>query len=80
MSDNTTGLFGDLATDLYIGGTTVPAAGGRRFDVVDPATGQTITTVADASVEDAIAAIDAAEDGPPLPRASGPRSCGAPSS
>jgi succinate-semialdehyde dehydrogenase/glutarate-semialdehyde dehydrogenase len=48
-------------TDLYIGGKTVAAAGGRRFDVVDPATGATITTVADASVQDAITAIDAAE-------------------
>ena len=62
MSDNTIGLFSDLATDLYIGGRAVQAAGGHRFDVVDPATGQTIATVADASVEDAIAAIDAADE------------------
>ncbi len=62
MSDTTADLVRDLATDLYIGGKAVQAAGGRRFDVVDPATGQTITTVADASVDDAIAAIDAADE------------------
>jgi len=73
MSDNTTGPFGDLATDLYIGGKAVPATGGRRFDVVDPATGRTITTVADAGVEDAIAAIDAAEEAAPAWAATPPR-------
>jgi hypothetical protein len=26
-----------LPTDLYIGGTAIPAATGRRFDVLDPA-------------------------------------------
>ena len=62
MSDTTADLVRDLATDLYIGGKAVQAKGNRRFDVVDPATGQTITTVADASVEDAIAAIDAADE------------------
>jgi len=62
MSDTTADLVRDLATDLYIGGKAVQAKGNRRFDVVDPATGQTITTVADAKVEDAIAAIDAADE------------------
>ena len=27
-----------LLTDLYIGGTAIPAAAGGRFDVLDPAT------------------------------------------
>jgi succinate-semialdehyde dehydrogenase/glutarate-semialdehyde dehydrogenase len=54
-------LLRTLVTDLYIGGKPVPAAGDSRFDVVDPATGATIATVSDASVEDAITAIDAAE-------------------
>jgi succinate-semialdehyde dehydrogenase/glutarate-semialdehyde dehydrogenase len=49
-------------TDLYIGGAAVPAARGRRFDVVNPASGATITTVADASVADAIVAVDAADE------------------
>ncbi|MFR9779556.1 NAD-dependent succinate-semialdehyde dehydrogenase [Micromonospora sp. MS34] len=51
----------DLLTDLYVGGKGVPAADGGRFDVVDPATGSVITTVADGTVQDAIAAVDAAE-------------------
>jgi succinate-semialdehyde dehydrogenase/glutarate-semialdehyde dehydrogenase len=51
----------DLLTDLWIGGKAVPASEGGRFDVLDPATGQVLTTVADGSVDDAIAAVDAAE-------------------
>jgi succinate-semialdehyde dehydrogenase / glutarate-semialdehyde dehydrogenase len=54
-------LTSGLLTDLYIGGKAVPAAEGRRFDVLDPSTGTLIATVADASVDDAIAAVDAAE-------------------
>src|SRR6195952_2902708 len=50
-----------LLTDLFIDGKAVPAAGGGRFDVFDPATGEVITTVADGSVEDAITAVDAAD-------------------
>ena len=73
MSDHTEDLLHALVTDLYIGGAAVPAAGGRRFGVVDPATGQTITTVADASVEDAIAAIDAADEAAPAWAATAPR-------
>jgi len=73
MSDKTTDPLGDLATDLYIGGKAVQAAGDRRFDVVDPATGRTIATVADASVSDAIAAIDAADEAAPAWAATAPR-------
>jgi succinate-semialdehyde dehydrogenase/glutarate-semialdehyde dehydrogenase len=51
----------DLLTDLYVGGKVVPASDGGRFDVLDPSTGQVITSVADGTVEDAIAAVDAAE-------------------
>jgi succinate-semialdehyde dehydrogenase/glutarate-semialdehyde dehydrogenase len=39
----------------------VAASDGGRFDVVDPATGQVLTSVADAMVEDALLAVDAAE-------------------
>ena len=53
--------FDYLLTDLWIGGKPVGASDGGRFDVLDPATGQMLTTVADGSVEDAIAAVDAAE-------------------
>jgi succinate-semialdehyde dehydrogenase / glutarate-semialdehyde dehydrogenase len=50
----------DLLTDLYIGGTAVPAISGHRFDVLDPATAGVIATVADGGVQDALAAVDAA--------------------
>ena len=50
----------DLPTDLYIGGKAVHAADGGRFDVLDPATGEVVTTVADGTVTDALAAVDAA--------------------
>lgn len=48
-------------TDLFVGGEWRPAASGKRFAVVNPATEATIAEVADASVEDAVLAIDAAE-------------------
>src|SRR3954467_13850438 len=48
------------ATDLFVGGKWVRASSGDRFDVFDPSTGATITSVADGSVADAIAAVDAA--------------------
>lgn len=51
----------DLRTDLYIGGRWVPAAEGGRFDVLDPATGDVIAQVADGGVDDARAAVDAAD-------------------
>jgi succinate-semialdehyde dehydrogenase / glutarate-semialdehyde dehydrogenase len=73
MSDKNTDLLHGLLTDLYIGGKAVPAADGRRFEVVDPATGQMITTVADASVQDAIAAVDSADDAAPAWAATPPR-------
>ena len=38
----------DLPTDLFVGGSWVSAASGRRFDVENPATGEIIATVADA--------------------------------
>lgn len=51
----------DVPTDLFLGGAWRPAAGGRRFDVLDPASGATLASVADADVSDALAAVDAAE-------------------
>jgi betaine-aldehyde dehydrogenase len=45
---------------MYIDGKWLDAAEGRRFDVVDPATGETFATVPDAQEQDAEAAIDAA--------------------
>lgn len=51
----------DVPTDLFVGGVWGPAAGGRRFDVLDPASGSTLASVADADIDDAVAALDAAE-------------------
>jgi succinate-semialdehyde dehydrogenase / glutarate-semialdehyde dehydrogenase len=61
MGDFTLEQIADLPLDLLIGGKAVPASDDGRFDVVDPATGDVITTVADGTVADAIAAVDAAE-------------------
>jgi succinate-semialdehyde dehydrogenase/glutarate-semialdehyde dehydrogenase len=49
-----------VPTGLYIGGAWRPATGGRTLPVVDPATEQVLTEIADASPEDAVAALDAA--------------------
>jgi succinate-semialdehyde dehydrogenase/glutarate-semialdehyde dehydrogenase len=51
----------DLPLDLWVGGRTRPAAGGGRFDVLDPATGDVIASVADGGVDDAMACVDAAD-------------------
>lgn len=45
---------------LYIGGAWREASSGATFAVEDPATGEVIATVADASADDACAAVDAA--------------------
>jgi succinate-semialdehyde dehydrogenase/glutarate-semialdehyde dehydrogenase len=45
---------------LFIGGEWVASSTGRTLDVFDPATGKVIKTIADASVEDGAAALDAA--------------------
>lgn len=49
-----------LRTDLYIDGRWRPAASGKRFEVLDPSTGQCLASVADASIEEGMAAVDAA--------------------
>jgi len=53
-------LLQDLPTDLYRGGEFVPASDGGRFDVLDPASEEVLTSVADGTVDDALAAVDAA--------------------
>ena len=49
-----------VPTELFIGGAWREASGGGRIDVLDPATEQVLTSVADATVEDGTAALDAA--------------------
>ena len=54
-------LLARVPNQLYINGEWVAATGGRTLDVTDPATGRVIKTIADASVADGIAALDAAD-------------------
>jgi succinate-semialdehyde dehydrogenase/glutarate-semialdehyde dehydrogenase len=53
-------LLSTVPTGLFIGGEWRDSSDGRRIDVEDPATGETLTTVADATVADGAAALDAA--------------------
>ncbi|TFC23009.1 NAD-dependent succinate-semialdehyde dehydrogenase [Cryobacterium glucosi] len=48
--------------ELFINGEWVPARDGATLDVVDPATGLVIASIADAGVADGAAALDAAVD------------------
>jgi succinate-semialdehyde dehydrogenase/glutarate-semialdehyde dehydrogenase len=50
----------DLPRDLFLDGTWVPAASGRRMPVVNPATEEEFTDVADADGRDALAAVETA--------------------
>jgi succinate-semialdehyde dehydrogenase/glutarate-semialdehyde dehydrogenase len=59
MYDN---LLANVPTDLWIGGKWRKSSDGQRFDVTDPATENTIASVASATVDDAKAAVDAASD------------------
>jgi succinate-semialdehyde dehydrogenase/glutarate-semialdehyde dehydrogenase len=49
-----------VPNQLFIGGEWRDASGGATLAVEDPSTGETITEVADATPEDAVAALDAA--------------------
>lgn len=60
-------------TDLYINGTWVAGADNVRFDVINPATEEIITSVASAEIADADAALDAAEAAMALWAAQTPR-------
>jgi succinate-semialdehyde dehydrogenase/glutarate-semialdehyde dehydrogenase len=66
-------LVSGLLTDLYIGGKAIPATADGRFDVLDPATGTEITSVADGGVEDALAAVGAAAEAAASWAATAPR-------
>jgi succinate-semialdehyde dehydrogenase / glutarate-semialdehyde dehydrogenase len=70
MYDN---LLANVPTDLWIGGKWRQSSDKQRFDVIDPATENKITSVASATVEDAKAAVDAASDAFPGWAAKKPR-------
>ena len=53
-------VLDSVPAQLYIGGEWRDASGGATLEVEDPATGDSIATVADATPEDATTALDAA--------------------
>ncbi len=65
-----------LPTDLFIGGRWVPGSEGRRIDVGNPSTEERLTSVADATVADGLAAVDAASRALPAWSATPPRERG----
>jgi succinate-semialdehyde dehydrogenase/glutarate-semialdehyde dehydrogenase len=73
MYDN---LLAGVPTDLWIGGAWRKSSDSKRFDVIDPATENVITTVASATAEDAKAAVNAASEAFPAWAAKKPRERG----
>jgi succinate-semialdehyde dehydrogenase/glutarate-semialdehyde dehydrogenase len=65
--------FPATPTDLFIGGQWVAAKSGKRIDVYDPSTAKVLSSVADASPEEGIAAVDAAAKAAPGWAATAPR-------
>ncbi|TPW91849.1 aldehyde dehydrogenase family protein, partial [Schumannella luteola] len=55
-------LLAKVPTQLYIGGQWIDGEAGGTIDVDDPATGQTLVSIADATPADGIRALDAAVD------------------
>ena len=53
-------LARDLSNRLLIDGTLRPALSGRRFAVINPATGETIAEAAEGAAADVAVAVDAA--------------------
>ena len=60
MTRSIADLIADLGTGIHIDGQWRDATSGATFEVVNPATGQAVATVADGGAEDAAAAIEAA--------------------
>lgn len=72
----TTALPLQVHTDSWVGGTWRPSSDGRTFDVFDPATTERLATVADGSVADGLAAVDAADEAAAAWAATAPRERG----
>ncbi|GAA1632694.1 NAD-dependent succinate-semialdehyde dehydrogenase [Leucobacter chromiireducens] len=60
LKPNEQDLLDRVQSGLGIGGTWEPSTSGATLDVHDPATGEVIKSIADATVEDAVRALDAA--------------------
>jgi succinate-semialdehyde dehydrogenase/glutarate-semialdehyde dehydrogenase len=59
-ADSETAVVEAAPNQLYIGGEWRDASGGATLGVEDPSTGHTLVEVADATADDAVAALDAA--------------------
>ncbi len=69
-------VVGAVRTDLFIGGQWRPGTGGHTIAVDDPATGEVIAHIADATVADGLAALEAAHAAAPSWAATPPRERG----
>lgn len=65
--------IGEVPTDLFIGGAWRASSTGKRIDVLNPATEERLASVADASTDDALLAVDAAAKAAPGWAATAPR-------
>ncbi|WP_407065636.1 NAD-dependent succinate-semialdehyde dehydrogenase [Devosia sp.] len=54
------GISEAVRTDLLIGGVWRGGSAGKRVEVFDPSTGKVLTSIADGTIEDGIAAVEAA--------------------
>ncbi|MDZ5661109.1 NAD-dependent succinate-semialdehyde dehydrogenase [Nocardioides sp. S-58] len=61
MADFSLSSVPDLPLDLWVGGVERAASDGGRFDVLDPATGKVVASVANGTVDDAMACVEAAD-------------------
>ncbi|AIY19407.1 aldehyde dehydrogenase family protein [Pimelobacter simplex] len=69
-------LLPESRRQLYVGGAWVPSGSGARFDVLDPADGSVLADVADGTLDDARAALDAAAGAQEAWAATAPRERG----
>jgi succinate-semialdehyde dehydrogenase/glutarate-semialdehyde dehydrogenase len=76
LTSGETAVLEAVPHDLYIGGAWRSAGGGGTIAVEDPSTGETLCEVADATVDDARAALDAAVAAGAAWRATAPRERG----
>src|SRR3954453_4164842 len=73
LNDNEQRVLERVPTQLFIGGQWRDAPGGGTLGVEDPSTGEVIAEVPDATVEDAVSALDAAVEAQGSFAASAPR-------
>jgi succinate-semialdehyde dehydrogenase / glutarate-semialdehyde dehydrogenase len=66
-------LLDSVDTRLLIGGQWREAGGGERFEVTDPSSGEVLTTCADGTPDDGLAALAAAHEAQPGWAATAPR-------